>query len=277
MLVDALLDAVVILEAAMSREQPEKTLSERIQEEAGQDGAEPTGVDADGLRKAHERELRPLSRLRRLARLLDRLKDAAASLGAAPRPRVLLCLSGIDLLHYPGGLPKNREIEGFLALLTSPERRDYPYDLVLISNEENLGETLLGKSPIADAYRHVIKEFETSPPDPRPPDAPAVRTPDAPPVGTKPAPARALSPTSAVYIPMVRRGIDQKGLQNVERRMERSRIPFALHTPDPTMLPKGVRVEDVCYVHFARVVKPTTLLIDNFQPLAAIISSQIPL
>ncbi len=92
-------------------------------------------------RKYHVEKLRHLPRVAALRTLLQewcQLATKAASDQKPYRRRILICLSGTDLLQAPDGAAKTREIRDILTLLYSAEVSDTPFDLVTISAEERL-------------------------------------------------------------------------------------------------------------------------------------------
>ncbi|MDN2579025.1 SIR2 family protein [Aquibium sp. ELW1220] len=308
MLREALLDTVAALEfftnCAADRVVSTQDLFAILNNATGPASASGTAAPDDGRRMAEARKelsdkLKPLSRLRRLERLFEyfRLRaEAVAAIWMKGRrrvyPRLLLCITGVEMLHYAGGLPKNREIEELLTLLTKKVMRQTPYDLVLVTNEDNLGEILVENTPFFARYRSVIKEYE-----------PELDVPSE-------AERRGLESAAdkTVFVPIARGSLpwDEAASQTVERRMQSSGIAFASRShsaacrtgmkirygsivpnrgdtddkreanalpvadAQPIELPRHLKPSDVCYVHLARVAKPVDVLVDNFRPLAAL-------
>lgn len=308
MLREALLDTVAALElftsCAADRDVSTQDLFAILNNATRPASASGTGAPYDGRRMAEARKelsdkFKPLSRLRRLERLFEyfRLRaEAVAAIWMKGRrrvyPRLLLCIAGVEMLHYAGGLPKNREIEELLTLLTKKVMRQTPYDLVLVTNEDNLGEILVENTPFLARYRSVIKEYE-----------PELDVPSE-------AERRGLESAAdkTVFVPIARGSLpwDEAASQTVERRMQSSGIVFASRThsaacgtgmkirygsivpnrgdtdgkrgpnallvadAQPIELPRHLKPSDVCYAHFARVAKPVDVLVDNFRPLAAL-------
>lgn len=209
--------------------------------------------------------LKPLSRLRMLERLLEMFQEDAAAIqaisGMRVRPRILICVNGVDMLHYAGSLPKNREIEEFLTLLTKEGTRNCSYDLILVTGDGNLGEIFMDRTPFLDRYLPLISKLEEARPSALDHQADG-------------------KDAGKILISIARRDIDDKGIQTIESRQHRSgirptnawrRTGKGKPSIELDALPAHVRPEDVCYIHFARAVRPESLLIGNFLPLATIL------
>ncbi len=196
-----------------------------------------------------------LSRLRRL-RAAFRLFCARALRSKRP-VRLLVCISAVELMHYHGGVAKNREIESVLRMLTGEESQDWPIDVVLVVDETTVSEVISNDTPFLRSYREVAFESEQKANNDR-------------------------GEQLLLFVPTVRPDINPRGLQNIMRRMERLNIDFQGMEPEPLAgAPRGAEQKwidpkrygsgNVAYVHFARTVKPEHLLVDNYLPLAAVL------
>lgn len=146
------------------------------------------------------------------------------------QPRVLVYINGVELLVERNGRAKNAEIHDILAYLMSEEARKIPFDVIATGAETGLGELWRMRAPEGAARMRASPD--------RPPE-PALH------------PVRIDSPA-----------INARGQASVQERAVTSGIPFGTGkrkaTSDRTNL-----------VHFARPMKTTNFLIDNFFLLAS--------
>lgn len=221
--------------------------------------------EADQIRGSLNR----LSRIRRIKQAFAMFAQASADRPKpvwyrryAPQPRLIICLNAVDLLHFRRGIVKNREIEEVLVFLTGDKSAGYPIDVVLIGGETAISEVLAQKTPFVAEYNQA-KGAETA----------AINN----------------GGSGLLFVPTVRGDITPRGIQNVNRRMEQSYLPFdgmrilqrddkemGVITPDLARAPApgagGQWTTDtICYVHFIRAVRPESILIDNFPRLALIL------
>lgn len=194
-----------------------------------------------------------LSRIAKIAALLRLFHEKSQLIAeqGSPSLRFLLAIGSADLFNYRAGMRKNREIAEFLDLLLSPVAKEYPFDLVLISSAGNLGWPFVKSTAFYEQYQKAAAEL----------------TP-----GSPTSSAHYADP-GLVYIPIVRKNIDQDGIANVQRRAKKSGIQFQgkieANTATglgikPLTLPADKTTSDLCTVYFSRSVKPQSLLRDNF-------------
>jgi len=197
--------------------------------------------------------VKDLARLRRLHTAF-RCFEKRSSQARQP-VRLLVCISAVELLHYNGGIAKNREIEAVLRMLTGDESKNWPIDVVWVHDETTVSEVIAQDKP----YLKRLRQAAAS--SPREKEQQYV---------------------PLLFVPTMRPDINPRGLQNIMRRMERVDIDFAGMEPLPPADQARGAIEkaidpafhgsgDVAYVHFARTVKPERLLIDNYLPLATIL------
>lgn len=101
----------------------------------------------DSLREQSVKEADTISRLGSLSECLTEFKRASAAIddicaGTHPgklRARLVLSINAVNLLFWPDGTPKNKEIGKFIDYLTGCKTRDLPLDLVVIGSEGGLG------------------------------------------------------------------------------------------------------------------------------------------
>lgn len=87
------------------------------------------------------------SRVGNMRRAFDQFKDASKEYAKSPFvsgrriviPRLFICINAADLLFWPDGQAKNREIDDFIHLLVGDHTKDMPIDLVVIGSEDGLG------------------------------------------------------------------------------------------------------------------------------------------
>lgn len=223
-------------------------------------------------RKRISDDLSGLSRMHRLKALMNAVRQRNLELPVGHRCRILIGLSAIELLDYMGGMPKNREVQEILDHLTGDGAADIPFDLVLIGNEQELGPPFVMNTAFMERYKKAVAVL----------------------------PAHALNGSKAFkenyarthgklkFVPMTRPGIDRRGIAYVRRREQRSEIAFHSYTQEksefvigdvPPSRLSGVAESHLpttdggqyCSVYFARPMKPESLLIDNFLPLAVIL------
>lgn len=262
MLVDALLDACAMVDA-LKRKGGNGTdplggldLRRRVAElhQYIKDKRARKDIELGRLTEAYEvareglaGELHDVARLRKLRVLFKRLEDMPEGRRFwqdGVQPRILICISGLDLLHHPGSLPKNREIEDILAFLASPDLALAPLDLVTITGEANPGEIVVRVSPFLKRFKRAGGKVHAD-----------------------------KGENTLRYVHLVRNDLEERAKQHVERRRERSGIVVeeldAAAPPDK--VPAPIDPRNTCFVHFAQVVSPEQLLIDNFLPLAGIL------
>ncbi|MDA4844746.1 SIR2 family protein [Hoeflea poritis] len=227
-------------------------------------GARPgQDLDEDITRRVKEKQVAQegISRIRRLEAAFRLFAERAGK--HRRNVRLLVCISATELLHYPGGLVKNREIEQVLNLLVGEKSRDWPIDVVLVTGERTVSETLAPSTPFLEKYRAAVNENSNEGPEQGHP---------------------------LLFVPTMRPDINPRGLQNICRRMDRINLDFAGMMPEPQ--PESARgaleqqipetkpgtspqrphhAGEIAYVHFMRTVKPERLLVDNFFPLAVVL------
>lgn len=193
-------------------------------------------------RHSDERERRKTAKdLKELPRTL-RLRHALETFGAQSRifanaspsvgplqPRVLIYINGVELLIERNRRAKNAEIHDVLAYLMSEEASSLPVDIIATGAETGLGD--LWRLPAPDLAGRMRA------------------SPDKPPLP-------ALHP-----LRIDRPGIGARGLESTLRRSVASGIPFSSSDPNATN-------EQTNLIHFARPMKTTEFLIDNFFLLA---------
>jgi tetratricopeptide (TPR) repeat protein len=193
-------------------------------------------------RHSDERERRKRAKdLKELPRTL-RLRHALETFGAQSRifanagpsvgplqPRVLIYINGVELLIERNRRAKNAEIHDVLAFLMSGEASSLPIDIIATGSETGLGD--LWRTPAPDLAGRMRA------------------SPDKPPLP-------ALHP-----LRIDRPGIGARGLESTLRRSVASGIPFSSSDPNATN-------EQTNLIHFARPMKTTEFLIDNFFLLA---------
>lgn len=193
-------------------------------------------------RNSDERERRKRAKdLKELPRTL-RLRHALETFGAQSRnfanagpsvgplqPRVLIYINGVELLIERNRRAKNAEIHDVLAFLMSGEASSLPIDIIATGSETGLGD--LWRTPAPDLAGRMRA------------------SPDKPPLP-------ALHP-----LRIDRPGIGARGLESTLRRSVASGIPFSSSDPNATN-------EQTNLIHFARPMKTTEFLIDNFFLLA---------
>lgn len=217
-------------------------------------------VSAQGAKQRKEvenqllRTIKQNSRQEQLEFLLEKFHEVSLEKQDSDEPRLnrfLLCISAVELMHYPGGMAKNREVREFLELFAGPRFRHVPFDFIIITSEENISEVISGSGPLPAGMGEG--EFNER--------------------------------YSLTLIPIVRRGITREGLENIQRRESASKLNFgrfftaglpgksrgSIEVPlrqSKDRYPEEQSTDDVCFMHFARVMRPERLLIDNFRPLA---------
>ena len=213
-----------------------------------------------------------MPRMRCLQTLIQDFHRKNSELSKDCRCRLLIVINAIEVLDYTGGMPKNREVQEILNFLTSDRTADVPYDLVLIGSERELGPPFVRKTAFTERYLKAKSGLGAQ-------------------YAQGSEPFEHLfsgSHKDLKFVSMTRPGIDHRGISYVRRREERSGIEFAVptrenpeyligDTPGPGV-PSVVRrrlptngngsVGNVCSVYFARPLKPESLLVDKFLPLA---------
>ncbi|WP_306030050.1 SIR2 family protein [Stappia sp. MMSF_3263] len=145
------------------------------------------------------------------------------------QPRVLVYINGIELLIERNGRAKNAEINDILAFLMSEEARQLPIDVIATGAETGLGN--LWREP-APGPKGRMRASPDRPPEP------------------------ALHP-----IRIDRPAMNARGQESVQQRAVASGIPF-------TSSDRQATSDQTNLVHFARPMKTTNFLIDNFFLLA---------
>ncbi|MCA1243516.1 SIR2 family protein [Stappia stellulata] len=181
------------------------------------------------------KDLKELPRTLRLRHALETFGTqsrifANAGPSAGPlQPRVLIYINGVELLIERNRRAKNAEIHDVLAYLMSEEASSLPIDIIATGSETGLGD--LWRTPPPDPKGRMRKSFD------------------------KP-PLPALHP-----LRIDRPGIGARGLESTLHRSVASGIPFSSSDPNATN-------EQTNLIHFARPMKTTEFLIDNFFLLA---------
>lgn len=189
-----------------------------------------------GNRADDEGALDGIARMVHLRNVIAAFAATSSAFQRAPsnrlglQPRVLVYINGVELLVERNGRAKNAEIHDVLAYLMSEEAREIPFDVIATGAETGLGELWRMRAPGRKARMRASPD--------RPP-APALH------------PVRIDSPA-----------INARGQASVQQRAVTSGIPFGTGkrkaTSDRTNL-----------VHFARPMKTTNFLVDNFFLLAS--------
>lgn len=204
--------------------------------------------------KETQERFRQLPRQQRLKQALRNFDYAAKNFSKKNyQPRLIIAINAIDLYHYQMGLIKNREITEFLEMILGEEISNLPIDIILISGEENMSELLVENDWFTKLYNKTLDD------------------------GSK-----TKTSENLVFIPTFRPDINPSGIQNINRRMHRCGLKFSdnMHLKPKLGDINGATIGDIedkltynniAYVHFAKTVKPETLLIDNFLPLATIL------
>ncbi|SDU13790.1 SIR2 family protein [Stappia sp. ES.058] len=194
------------------------------------------------LRKADEKkwrkkqqDLKELPRTLRLRNALETFDTQSRTLVKARsnvlslQPRVLIYINGVELLIERNRRAKNAEIHDVLAYLMSEEASSLPVDIIATGAETGLGD--LWRLP-APGLAGRMRTRSDKPPLP------------------------ALHP-----VRIDRPGIDARGQESTLRRSVASGIPFSSRNPTATTGQTNL-------IHFARPMKTTEFLIDNFFILA---------
>lgn len=117
------------------------------------------------LYEKYSEEHHLLSRIERLTDVFVRFGELSRAIvmeaydsgeAVAVQPRILVCINALELMHLADGLTKNREIENILDLLLNRSTQNVALDLVLLSNENRLGEFFLSQGPRSDAHRNFV-------------------------------------------------------------------------------------------------------------------------
>lgn len=219
-----------------------------------------------------KRELKQLSerhprrdRLSRLANKFAELSLEACKKWATvengkviiPQPRYLACINAVELMNYPDGLVKNRELELLLRMLVSLDASKVPYDLIMTGDENRVSQVLSENTPFAKRYMTTNLDFS---------------------------PAQVINGNEAKdlqFIPICREEIDLRSIHNLQRRERRCGLDFNSYKTEVEngqsqgsrlkQLKRRVTTDSVCFVHHARMMKPEQLMIDNFLPLAFVL------
>lgn len=171
-----------------------------------------------------------------------RLRQALAAFGQASevfcrssfnklglQPRVLVYINGVELLVERNGRAKNAEIHDILAYLMSEEASKFPFDVIATGAEAGLGE--LWRKP-APGPKGQMRVSPNLPPEP------------------------ALHP-----VQIDRPAMSARGQASVQQRTVASGICFDKSDRNATS-------DRTNLVHFARPMKATSFLVDNFFLLA---------
>lgn len=167
------------------------------------------------------------------------------------RPRLLLVINALELLHYAGGLPKNREIEEFLRILSSEAFSRVPLDVVFISSEQNIGEIFVEETPFLKSYRNAYRAMQDKI------VGTEFRDPSVADDGTTP------TDYKMHFVSIERHDLSVTGRSNVALRQQGSGIR-CLSAEAADSLP----IQDRGHVHFGREASSERILVDNFKPLA---------
>jgi tetratricopeptide (TPR) repeat protein len=195
-----------------------------------------TSFAAKQARRKTASDLKELPRTLRLRHALDTFKEESRNFVKASKnagslqPRVLIYINGVELLIERNRRAKNAEIHDVLAYLMSEEASSLPVDIIATGAETGLGD--LWRLP-APGLAGRMRASSDKPPLP------------------------ALHP-----VRIDRPGIDARGQESTLRRSVASGIPFASSNPTATTGQTNL-------IHFARPMKTTEFLIDNFFILAA--------
>ncbi|MCA3452314.1 MAG: SIR2 family protein [Rhodobacter sp.] len=164
-------------------------------------------------------------------------KDCKSSDG---QPRVLICLSSMDVLYDNHNRFKNREIEACMEWLTGPEIANLPVDLVFLSSESGLGPPFDARDEKTGEALWRIRLDR-----------------------------KGLSPESDTYIRQRLEGgrlrLDADGTEAAEQ----AAILIGGDTPK-TAAPKGTALtrSRTNFIHVVRPFSAVELLLDNFMILA---------
>ncbi|QUJ75912.1 SIR2 family protein [Sulfitobacter albidus] len=191
-------------------------------------------------------EVRDLSRTFALRHIMDAFRKASEAYTRKTdmQPRGLLVLQSAELLFYRGGLSKNREIDQIIRyLITSPKGAHLPLDLIVVGNENVLGEPWRS-GPRKRAINKVKKELSKG-------DAPATRRHWATP------PARIIGA----------RGQQEDRPDAARHEGEQARA-IQSGMADLTDIPATGGPASTHQIHFAQPMRPERFLIDNFPTLA---------
>ncbi|MGL1921666.1 MAG: tetratricopeptide repeat protein [Hyphomicrobiales bacterium] len=211
-------------------------------------------LDSIAKTKSLIADLPRLKALKKLLRMVGEHSKTLKEKHALPdneQPRLLLAFNAFELFYYTGGNPKNREVKEFVDLLTSDQFFSVPFDLIIITNEAYLGAPFVKRKKLLKAQR-VGDENEKWP---------------------------AKQHEKLVFVPSVRANISVQGIHNVRQREIRSNINIIGHRDFAAFgkheefdaddkIDGNIKTENMCTVHFSRVMKTTDFLIDNFFLLA---------
>lgn len=173
-----------------------------------------------------------LNRCDCLSELLDLWRQVAAPKGK----RLLIALNAVDLLFQLDGLPKHGEVDEIFRILCGQQKVDCPIDLVMVCEEGNI-PVMFGDMRGKDSKNpnKVVNRFRV------------ISRGELSEYGTATIADRLLASKLSAVFPREQAG------QNAGSLPLHSRVGYN-------------------YLHFCRVMRPESLLIDNFFELAAVLA-----